>query len=85
MTLPHLEPLPDHEDVVAIRDDVAQLQECLIEAKRRAEQIKDAAERLEALIVGTEHYRRSLVQVRHVRLAMTNLDRAVMWAVKAAT
>jgi hypothetical protein len=60
--------------------------------KEHVEQIKDAAERLEALIRGTRCLRpeilgssEELQQMRHTSLAMTNLEQAVMWAVKAAT
>lgn len=46
------------------------------------EQIKDAAERLERLI---RPEFKTGEQGRHIALAMTNLEQAVMWAVKAYT
>jgi hypothetical protein len=52
--------------------------------KEHIEQIKDAALHLELLIVGRGGPRDS-EQARQKALAMTNLEQAVMWAVKAYT
>jgi hypothetical protein len=56
--------------------------------KEHVDAIKDAAERLESLILNIPHYYSEdygRVQGRHISLAFTNLEQAVMWAVKAAT
>jgi Mg2+ and Co2+ transporter CorA len=50
------------------------------------EQIKDAAERLEELIIKIPARRGEIgAQTFHLRQALTNIEQAVMWAVKAAT
>jgi len=49
------------------------------------EQIKDAAERLELLMVKSRGTSTDSDKLRHIALAMTNLEQAVMWAVKAYT
>jgi hypothetical protein len=55
--------------------------------KEHVEQIKDAAERLEALIleIRTPGIAKAGLLGRRKALALTNLEQAVMWAVKAAT
>ena len=52
--------------------------------QEHVEQIKDSALALELLIVGRNGPKNS-EQARHIALAMTNLEQAVMWAVKAYT
>jgi hypothetical protein len=52
--------------------------------ERHIEKIKDAAERLEQLI-SSHALGISYAQSRCIELARTNLEQAVMWAVKAAT
>jgi hypothetical protein len=49
------------------------------------EQIKDAAQRLEILIEKSRGTSHDNDQLRHIALAMTNLEQAVMWATKAYT
>jgi hypothetical protein len=54
--------------------------------KEHIEQIKDAAQALELLINGTHRLNGVTPNaVRCVKLAMTNLEQAVMWATKAFT
>lgn len=55
--------------------------------KEHIEQIKDAAERLEELIDNGNFRTQNPVgvDIRYARLAVTNLEQAVMWAVKAYT
>jgi hypothetical protein len=53
--------------------------------REHIEQIKDAAERLAFLIrIDTKGYKDG-EQARQIALAMTNLEQAVVWAVKAYT
>jgi hypothetical protein len=54
--------------------------------KARVEHIKNAAEQLEALILSIPTDLLSdQTRMWQTRLALTNLEQAVMWAVKAAT
>jgi hypothetical protein len=55
--------------------------------REHIEQIKDAAHALELLIQSGRDQTlvRGAEKHRHIALAMTNLEQAVMWAVKAYT
>jgi hypothetical protein len=54
--------------------------------KEHVEQIKDTAERLEICIEFTPRLHDITPErERYITLALTNLEQAVMWAVKAAT
>jgi archaellum component FlaC len=63
-----------------------QYRELTEDEKAHIEQIKDTAERLEMLIRHISAYAVPAGEkARHIALAITNLEQAVMWAVKAAT
>ena len=49
------------------------------------EKIKDTAQALQLLIESERGTSHDPDQLRHIALAMTNLEQAVMWAVKAYT